>query len=49
MENGWPVGKDLSLLKTYYNLGTRYITLTHFLNNDICARLPTRPAPNTTA
>jgi membrane dipeptidase len=35
MENGWPVGKDLSLLKTYYDLGTRYITLTHFLNNDI--------------
>jgi membrane dipeptidase len=36
MENGWPVGKDLSRLKTYYDLGTRYITLTHFLNNDIC-------------
>jgi membrane dipeptidase len=36
MENGWPVGTDLSLLKTYYDLGTRYITLTHFLNNDIC-------------
>jgi membrane dipeptidase len=35
IENGWPVGKDLSLLKTYYDLGTRYITLTHFLNNDI--------------
>ncbi|MBD0254402.1 MAG: dipeptidase [Cytophagales bacterium] len=36
IENGWPVGKDLSLLKTYYDLGARYITLTHFLNNDIC-------------
>ena len=35
MENGWPVGKDLSMLQTYYDLGTRYITLTHFLNNDI--------------
>lgn len=33
MENGYPVGKDLSLLKTYYDLGCRYITLTHFANN----------------
>lgn len=33
MENGYPVGEDLSLLKTYYDLGCRYITLTHFANN----------------
>lgn len=33
MENGYPVGSDLSLLKTYYDLGCRYITLTHFANN----------------
>ncbi|QDK77779.1 membrane dipeptidase [Spirosoma sp. KCTC 42546] len=33
MENGYPVGKDLSMLKTYYDLGCRYITLTHFANN----------------
>ncbi len=33
MENGYPVGNDLSLLKTYYDLGCRYITLTHFANN----------------
>ncbi len=33
MENGYPVGDDLSLLKTYYDLGARYITLTHFANN----------------
>ena len=33
MENGYPVGNDLSMLKTYYDLGCRYITLTHFANN----------------
>ncbi len=36
MENGYPLGKDLSLLKTYYDLGARYITLCHWKNNDIC-------------
>ena len=33
MENGYPIGKDLSMIKTYYDLGCRYITLTHFANN----------------
>lgn len=33
MENGYPVGKDLAMLKTYYDLGCRYMTLTHFANN----------------
>lgn len=36
IENGWPIGRDLSLLKTYYDLGARYITLSHTSNNDIC-------------
>ncbi|MFD1144218.1 dipeptidase [Larkinella insperata] len=36
MENGYPVGEDLTLLKTYYDLGCRYITLSHFANNAIC-------------
>ncbi|WP_234736596.1 dipeptidase [Tellurirhabdus bombi] len=36
MENGYPVGEDLSLLKKYYDLGCRYITLSHFANNVIC-------------
>lgn len=36
MENGYPIGKDLSLLKTFYELGCRYITLAHFANNEIC-------------
>ena len=36
MENGYPVGTDLSLIQTYYELGARYITLCHWANNDIC-------------
>ncbi len=36
VENGWTIGKDLSLLQTYYDLGARYMTLTHTRNNDIC-------------
>jgi membrane dipeptidase len=36
MENGYPVGKDLSLVQEYYDLGIRYITLCHTSNNDIC-------------
>ena len=35
IENGWPIGNDLSLLKTYYDLGARYMTLSHTFNNDI--------------
>lgn len=36
MENGYPIGNDLSLVDFYYNLGTRYITLCHTQDNDIC-------------
>jgi membrane dipeptidase len=36
IENGWPVGKDLSNLQQFYNLGARYMTLSHAANNDIC-------------
>jgi len=36
LENGYPVGKDLSRVKQYYELGARYITLSHSKNNDIC-------------
>jgi membrane dipeptidase len=36
MENGYPVGRDLALLKTYYNRGVRYLTLCHSRDNDIC-------------
>lgn len=35
IENGYAIGHDLSLVETYYDLGTRYITLTHNGHNDI--------------
>jgi membrane dipeptidase len=36
LENGYPIGNDLSLVDTFYNKGIRYITLVHTENNDIC-------------
>lgn len=36
IENGYPVGKDISRVKEFYDLGARYITLCHSSNNDIC-------------
>jgi membrane dipeptidase len=36
VENGYPIGKDISRVKQYFNLGARYITLCHTKNNDIC-------------
>jgi membrane dipeptidase len=36
MENGYPIGKNLSLVKEYYDRGVRYITLCHSSDNDIC-------------
>ncbi|MHC4087529.1 MAG: dipeptidase [Planctomycetota bacterium] len=36
IENGFAIGKDLSLLDKFYGLGVRYITLSHNGHNDIC-------------
>jgi membrane dipeptidase len=36
MENGYPIGRDLSLIKAFYDKGVRYITLCHSSDNDIC-------------
>jgi membrane dipeptidase len=36
LENGYPIGRDLSRIRQYYDLGARYITLCHSKNNDIC-------------
>lgn len=35
IENGYVIGKDLSLLEKYHGLGARYITLAHNGHNDI--------------
>ena len=36
MENGFPIGTDISRVKEFYDRGVRYITLCHSSNNDIC-------------
>ena len=35
IENGYPIGEDLSNIETYYKKGVRYITLVHSSNNDL--------------
>ena len=35
IENGYTIGEDLSLLQKYYDLGTRYITITHSGHNQL--------------
>jgi membrane dipeptidase len=36
MENGYPIGRDLSLIEFFHKKGVRYITLCHSSDNDIC-------------
>ncbi len=36
MENGFPLGTDISRIKEFYDKGVRYITLSHSRNNEIC-------------
>jgi membrane dipeptidase len=36
MENGYPVGEDIKNVEKFYNLGVRYITLSHVGHNQIC-------------
>jgi membrane dipeptidase len=35
IENGYVIGKDIELLKYYYDLGARYMTLSHIGHNQI--------------
>lgn len=35
-ENAYPVGKDLCRLQTYYDLGSRYMGLSHSRHNQVC-------------
>ncbi len=36
IENGFPIGEDLSRIQEYYDRGARYITLCHSRHNQIC-------------
>jgi membrane dipeptidase len=45
MENGYPVGLDLSLVEFFYKKGVRYITLCHSSDNDICDSSTDRQDP----
>lgn len=36
IENGYALGRDISQVERFYNMGARYITLCHTKNNDIC-------------
>ena len=45
MENGYPIGRDLSLIEKYYDRGVRYITLCHSADNDICDSSTDRGGP----
>jgi membrane dipeptidase len=36
MENGYPIGEDLSLVEKFAGRGVRYITLCHSADNQIC-------------
>ena len=45
MENGYPLGRDLSLIGSFYDRGVRYITLCHSSDNDICDSSTDRRAP----
>jgi membrane dipeptidase len=36
IENGFVIGKDVALIKRYFDLGGRYMTLAHGQHNDIC-------------
>ncbi len=35
IENGYPIGNDVSNVELFYNKGVRYITLVHSANNDL--------------
>ncbi|MGB9907214.1 MAG: dipeptidase [Candidatus Saccharicenans sp.] len=45
IENGYAIGRDLSLVKYFYDQGVRYITLCHSSDNDICDSSTDRAEP----
>ncbi|MDP3453800.1 MAG: dipeptidase [Bacteroidales bacterium] len=42
MENGAPIQNDISLLRLFYDMGIRYMTLCHAANNEICDSCATK-------
>ena len=36
VENGYPLGDDVTVLQTFYDLGGRYLGLSHTRNNQLC-------------
>jgi membrane dipeptidase len=36
LENGYPIGEDIENVKTFFDRGVRYITLSHVGHNQIC-------------
>ena len=45
IENGYALGKDISNVKMFYDMGVRYITLSHNNNNDVCDAAVTEDNP----
>ncbi len=45
VENGYPLGYDLSMLQTFYDLGGRYLGLSHTRNNQLCDASTDREGP----
>lgn len=45
IENGYAIGRDISNVEKFYNMGVRYITLSHNNNNDICDAAITNDNP----
>jgi membrane dipeptidase len=45
LENGYPLGKELSSIKEFHEKGVRYITLCHTQDNDICDSSTDRQNP----
>ncbi|MCP5143883.1 MAG: membrane dipeptidase [Gammaproteobacteria bacterium] len=43
IENGYVIGRDLGLIRDYYNLGGRYMTLAHNGHNDLADSAQPRP------
>lgn len=47
VENGYPLGEDIAMVRRFYDLGARYITLSHSGHNQICdSSNPAQPPRN---